>query len=304
MYPEAAPNTVSVIIPTTCELKRASYIERAIQSVLSQTGVDIELIVVVNGNRYDDGIFTTLQSDHRIKVIKRAEGNVSKARYFGLAAARGAFYCFLDDDDEFLPGAMKTRADFLVKHPDADVVVTNGYINTPDDAPLVRESAEQINKDPALAFLRSNWFASPASMFRASTVDLSLLDIEYKFFEWTYLFFLLLSNGKSIKFDPSMTYRVTVDNPLSASKSKEYLLSHATFLGSLQSLNLNSHVKRALIPKYQAALNGAANLHLKDGMMKAAWAAHLKCLMSGGWRYLPYTRRLIFPTFFRPAVRI
>ncbi len=100
---------VSIIIPTTCLAQRASLLRRAIDGVLSQAGVYLELIVVVNGTCFDQTLYSALRTDERFQVLYLPEGNVSAARSAGLRAAQGEFYGFLDDDDEYLPGALFTR---------------------------------------------------------------------------------------------------------------------------------------------------------------------------------------------------
>lgn len=291
--------TISVIIPTTCELKRSDTIERAIRSVEAQEGVAVETVIVVNGDRYDKTLLTKLKANTGMKIIQLAEGNVSLARYKGVLESTGKFFCFLDDDDEFLPDAMHQRVSFLTKHQHADVIVTNGFFHQDGDKLWVPpNSSDYINNDPAGTFLKANWFASPASAFRRSSIDTKIFDIKLKYFEWTYLFFLLLSKGKSIQYSESVTYRVYKDNPLSISKSDEYFRSHLEFLRILQQLPLSPTTQKALKAKQVIALNSLSNYHLTRKDWKSAWIAHFQCLFGGGWRFLPYTRHLILP---RPA---
>jgi hypothetical protein len=121
-----------------------------------------------------------------------------------------------------------------------------------------------------------------------------LFDFQYKYFEWTYLFFLLLSERKRIYFRDALTYRKYEDNPLSISKSVEYGSAYPGFLLKLMALKLEPDVKRGIKAKYLNALNTQANLELSQGRKWRAWQAHLKCLSSGGWRYLAFTRHLLF----------
>ncbi|MES1981090.1 MAG: glycosyltransferase family 2 protein [Pseudomonadota bacterium] len=285
---------VSVIVPTTCEKTRSEFIERAIASILDQAGAELDVIIVVNGDRLDTALLNQLESTAQLRVIRIAEGNVSVARYAGVANARGSFFCFLDDDDEFLPGAIKQRLDIFDRFPDADIVVTNGYVFTDHDEPLVTQPLEsQINGNPAKSFLNCNWFASPASLFRANRIEPAIFDMKYKYFEWTYLFFLLLSQRKSIRFDSCLTYRIYRDHSYSVSKSTEYYSSYPAFLLALNDLPLDTPIRKIISGKYAASLNSLSNMQMSQGCLRQAWIAHIKCLIHGGWRYLPYTRHLL-----------
>ncbi len=269
-------------------------LERAIRSVVSQQGVTLEVLVVVNGNRIEPSLLKQLEDNSDLRVLKREEGNVSAARYHGVCSAKSEFFCFLDDDDEFLPGAMLKRLELFEEHPNADVIVTNGYTYTGRDELHVSVlSAEEINREPAMTLLKMNWFASLAPTFRKATCAASFFNIRYRYFELTYLFFVLISSGKKIVYDASLTYRRFADNPLSSSKSDAYAAFYPTFLQELYALPLEREIKRAINGKYISALNNLSGSHLSGGRMMAAWRAHLECLRRGGWQFLPYTRHLL-----------
>ena len=284
--------TVNVIIPTTCDLRREDLIHRAINSVLKQEQADFELTLVVNGSRVDESLLNRL-SARPIKIIRLAEGNVSQARYAGIVATRGDFFCFLDDDDEFLDGALAHRLTLFDK--DVDCVVTNGWEHSDKDCRLVPvEVATMVAHSPALAFVRHNWFASPGSMFRRGSLDIKLFDIGHRYFEWTLLFFLLISGGKRIRYDDALTYRVWQDSPMSASRTIEYKMAHAHVLGELLGLRLDGEVLAALRLKRQTALNSQSQLQMEQRQWLNAWRSHVACIMAGGWRYLLFTRKLLF----------
>lgn len=292
----AIPPTVSVIIPTTCESARAAGLMRAIGGLLDGQGVAVEVLVVANGARVDAQLLASLQSDSRLRVLRVEEGNVSVARHAGLLAARGAFFGFLDDDDEYLPAALATRLAAFEGRPEVDVVVTNGYEHERGvDRPLITLPAEELQRDLAASFLKQNWFASPAPLFRAASIDPALFAIPHRFFELSYLFFALLSKGCRFHWDAALTYRVHKDTAASASKSADFALAYPAFLESVAALPLPPALRQGLRRKYLSALNAQANAHLAAGRRGPAWRAHLKCLTHGGWAYLPYTRRLLLP---------
>ena len=163
---------VSIIIPTTAESARKQSLERAVQNVLTQNAVAVELIVVVNGDRYDSELVEQLANNPQLQLIRLERPRVSHARLVGLKASKGQFFCFLDDDDELLKGALHTRLSYLTQNPSVDCLVTNGYLCNDIATPFVSEALKaSINRNLAISMLESNWFASAAPLFRRSTVE-------------------------------------------------------------------------------------------------------------------------------------
>ena len=290
---------VSVIIPTICSKARAASLTRAIDSVFLSVNLYIQVIVVVNGEKYDLEAIKALNNDSRLTIIMLPVGNVSLARYEGLMRSAGEFFCFLDDDDELLPDGLTLRANFLKNNNAVDVVVSNGFVsNGGEDIPLVAsDKAEQINANKEKAFLEQNWFASCAPLFRASSINPEIFKINLKHFEWTYIFFLLVSLNINLHFIGTVGYRKYEDNQDSVSKSSEYFMAYPGFLLKLFNLNISLNVKKIIRKKYLTALNGLAKHELSLGLLRRAWGTHFKCVARGGWGFLPFTRHLVMALF-------
>lgn len=288
---------ISVIIPTKCQNTRAELLYRAIDSILKQTDVSVEIIVVVNGDHYDQSLVSHLENIPKLKIIFHKVANVSVARYIGLCHARGEYFCFIDDDDEFLEEAFKIRLALFAKH-DVDFVITNGVLHKAGKDTLVvnSEFAKEILRNPAKSFLQRNWCGSLAPLFKRKSIDPELFNFSFKYFEVTYLFFLLLSQGKRLCFGEEATYRVYEDNPLSVSKTLEYSRAYPEFLLGLGSLPLEKNIKQIIHEKYLTALNMQSNLEMQRGELSMAWKSHVKCLSHGGWQYFAYTRHLLRST--------
>jgi glycosyltransferase involved in cell wall biosynthesis len=92
------PN-VSVIIPN---YNYSQYIGEAVESVLSQTYVNVEIIVVDDGSK-DNSLEVLEIFGDKIKVIAQKNAGVSVARNNGVANSNGEFIAFLDADDVWLP---------------------------------------------------------------------------------------------------------------------------------------------------------------------------------------------------------
>lgn len=87
---------VSIIMPV---YNKEKYIEKAVQSILHQTLQEWELLIIDDGST--DASFEKCKNfnDTRIKLIRVANGGVSRARNIGLNIARGEYVTFIDGDD-------------------------------------------------------------------------------------------------------------------------------------------------------------------------------------------------------------
>ena len=127
---------VSVVIPTA---DRAELVGRAIRSVLAQGHAALDVIVVIDGP--DPATRTTVYGidDARVRTIELG-GRVgaAEARNAGVAASRGEWVAFLDDDDEWLPGKLERQLALAGAFPDADRVIV-GRVAARDARGAVRE---------------------------------------------------------------------------------------------------------------------------------------------------------------------
>ncbi|UQZ91040.1 glycosyl transferase [Deltaproteobacteria bacterium Smac51] len=113
---------VSVIIPT---YNRAATIERAVRSVLDQDYVPLELIVVDDGGADETpGLLAALATDPRLTVLRQDNRGVSAARNLGIKSSQGPLLCFLDSDDEWLPGKLAAQVEFMAANPLSPLVQT------------------------------------------------------------------------------------------------------------------------------------------------------------------------------------
>jgi glycosyltransferase involved in cell wall biosynthesis len=89
---------ISIIVPV---YNVESFIHECIKSILEQTFIDFELILVDDGSSDNSGSICDEYSkiDKRIKVIHKENGGQSSARNRGIDAANGEFIGFVDSDD-------------------------------------------------------------------------------------------------------------------------------------------------------------------------------------------------------------
>ncbi len=77
------------------------FLAACVESVLSQTFADFELILVDDGSKDESGALCDAYAakDSRVRVIHKENGGQSTARNAGVDAARGEYIFFLDSDD-------------------------------------------------------------------------------------------------------------------------------------------------------------------------------------------------------------
>lgn len=134
---------VSVVIPA---YNREATVGRAIESALSQTLADLEVIVVDDAST--DGTARAVESvtDPRVRLLRHETNRrAGAARNTGIAAARGAYVAFLDSDDEWLPGKLERQLAYMEANPEAPASCT-GF--------LLVDGGEAFPRVPALRTYR------------------------------------------------------------------------------------------------------------------------------------------------------
>ena len=112
---------ISVIIPT---YNRRHTLERAIDSVLSQTFEPFEMIIVDDGS--EDGTRDWIKETYpSIKYIYQSNNGVSSARNKGIRSSRGSWIALLDSDDEWMPEKLEEQFISINENPGSLFCHTN-----------------------------------------------------------------------------------------------------------------------------------------------------------------------------------
>ncbi len=162
---------VSVIIPT---YNRASLLRKSIQSVLSQTIKDIEIIVINNFSV--DKTIDVLNSfdDHRIKVINFSNGGIiARSRNRGMLQSTGRYIAFLDDDDLWYPDKLALELKYMESHPEFGVVYSNARIIDENDNMngFLIETGRAKEGEVFQYLLRGNFIAILTVLIRREIID-------------------------------------------------------------------------------------------------------------------------------------
>lgn len=110
---------ISIIIPVYNEKK---YIQSCLNSIISQTYRNIEIIVVDDGSDAETAAICDYYSsiDNRVIVIHKKNEGLSSARITGLNRSTGSWICFSDHDDILSPVAIENFTKFINK--DIDII--------------------------------------------------------------------------------------------------------------------------------------------------------------------------------------
>ncbi len=148
--------SVSCIITTYGRDVR--IVRRALDSILSQTFKDIE-VIIVDDNRGEGSeelsneIKSLEDKEKGISVIMTENGHGAQyARNTGILHSSGEFVAFLDDDDRWLPTKLEKQVKLLRERPECGMCYTDGYRVNEEKAPGKRELIHDNFFDPALTY--------------------------------------------------------------------------------------------------------------------------------------------------------
>ena len=115
---------ISVLIPL---YNKEKEVLRAVNSVLSQTIQDFEIIVVNDGSTDEGPEIVRDIKDSRIRVIDQDNAGVSAARNRGITEAKAELIAFLDADDEWGNDFLETVVNLKNTYTSCKVYATNYY---------------------------------------------------------------------------------------------------------------------------------------------------------------------------------
>lgn len=111
----------SIIVPV---YNVENYINECIQSVLSQTMNDYEIILVDDGSLDECPAICDewAKKESRIKVIHKKNGGISSARNEGIRQSKGRYLLFLDSDDYWVDANVLKKIDAYINRNDVDIL--------------------------------------------------------------------------------------------------------------------------------------------------------------------------------------
>jgi glycosyltransferase involved in cell wall biosynthesis len=183
------PDLVSVVIPVYNSEK---YLEECLNSVLTQTYQNIEIIVVDDGST-DSSPEILKKYSKKINILTQKNNGLASALNLGISKMKGHWFKWFSPDDVMYPYAIETLVDEVKKHPDDTIIYSNWTIM--DDSGNILRKFYESNYNDLLEFdynirlldgqqINVNTTLIPSSLF--DKCDIRKLDdpvaIDYDFF--------------------------------------------------------------------------------------------------------------------------
>jgi glycosyltransferase involved in cell wall biosynthesis len=171
---------LTVVTPT---FRRERQVVEAVKSALDQEGVSVEVVVVDDSEEGSASAAIATLCDPRVTYIRRltpSGGLPALARNDGVRLARGRYVCFLDDDDQLLPGCMHRMVAALDKNPTVGVAVGR-VVSFGQNAEILRRNERWCHRAARNAALTSGWRrgAAAALLFGDSFTSACVIRREY-----------------------------------------------------------------------------------------------------------------------------
>ncbi|WP_279387772.1 methyltransferase, TIGR04325 family [Roseicella frigidaeris] len=170
---------VSVVLPT---YNHELYVAEAIQSVLTQSFDDLELVITDDGSTDDTARIVNSFPDSRISAkIIRPNSGYSNTLNKSLARCKGEYLALHCSDDVFHPGKLERQVAFLDANPGiaavfgkADFIDEHGRPCAPDSHPYEHAFIDDLPDRFAWLrhfFLRGNALCHPTAMMRRAVLS-------------------------------------------------------------------------------------------------------------------------------------
>lgn len=149
-------NLISVIIPV---YNIKEYLERCVNSIISQTFKNLEIILVDDGSTdgSDELCDKMAIKDSRIVVYHKKNGGLSDARNYGIERAKGKYISFVDSDDWIASNMLEDLYNAILKY-DVKLAIceTTFAYNNYNYSPTVSGDTFLLDKIPAYKLLLKN----------------------------------------------------------------------------------------------------------------------------------------------------
>ncbi len=156
----------SVVTPT---YNQGAYIERTIDSVLSQGYPNLEFIIIDGGSKDNTVEVIRKYERHLAYWVSEPDRGQSHAINKGMARASGDYLTWLNSDDWYLPGALQRMSSLLVENPEAGMLVGKGRMLHPSGkVDRLISPPEKITLESLYGWLCGGDFLQPASAFTRS----------------------------------------------------------------------------------------------------------------------------------------
>lgn len=275
---------------------RAASLRRAIASIQTAGPGVTSIMVAVNGPHVSQELMAELSQRTDLQVVRFEEGSLPKTLARTVALVNTDYFGFLDDDDELLPSGLHQRLMLLQSQPEAEIVLSNGYLRTGDGDQDYLQHLDSVLHNPLAAFFVENWLPSCGALFRRASVGAAYFENYHQYAEWSWLAFRLALDKKRFCVLNTPTFRVYADTAGSLSKSSEFRQSYISLYQKMLAANPPLRIRSIIQKKLANAHHDVSSHALAAGQLGQCVRHHVRSLPAG-WRFLPYTRHIIAAVF-------
>lgn len=253
---------ISVVMPV---YNGEKYLNEAIDSVLNQSFIDFEFIIVNDGSTDSSESIILKYKDSRIKYIKQENTGLGGALRNGCNFAEGVYIARMDSDDICVPQRFEFQKEFLDKNPSI-VLVSNSVIYIDESGNTIGRSFT-YNSNFAIKkkFKQGSAICHPSVMMRRSAYISSGGYKDLELLEDLYLWIKLSQQGKLHNLStPFLRYRI-LNNSVSRSITKIQNNFMIQFL--IQMCKENNHIENNIIELnrlYRQAKIDAKGVHATE----------------------------------------
>jgi glycosyltransferase involved in cell wall biosynthesis len=282
--------TVSVLMPVYDP--PLAMLQTAIESILSQTFLDFEFLILNDGSRDEKTRFFLDEAvcrDARLRVFHEPHRGLTPTLNRGLFAARGEFIARQDADDWSEPERLMRQVAYLSGHPGIALAGTEALLHRADGKPLWRQRLPHTPGELSRAFSKGNPLVHGSTMFRREPAlaiggyrEQFHCSQDYDFF-WR-----LMEAGGAVNLDEVLYHYRYTAGAVSAQRAADQARMHraARTLARARQRGEVEDVREALregentfSEAFRAALKQADHLMLA-GDFSAARRAYLRLLQS------------------------
>lgn len=141
---------------------RSSHVERTIESVLAQTDIELELVIVDDGSDNSvKSILNKYRSDHRIVIIEQKNLGLTQALIKGCSQASYEYIARIDAGDTMTENRLFLQSQLLVNNPDVGLVTSWVLMTTEEGYPLYEIKLDPKVLQDAVTSVNSKSIQSP-----------------------------------------------------------------------------------------------------------------------------------------------
>ena len=254
----------SIVIPV---YNKEKFVAKTIESVLSQTFTDYEIIIVNDGSTDQSEAKISVFKDNRIKYYSKKNEGVALARNFGIEKATADYICLLDADDYWHPTFLETMHRYSSELPEQKVFATAIEIETKNKTIQAHYSIPSTSDFEIVNFFDAS--QKECALWTSSVC------IHKSVFEKVGDFDTNIKHGE----DTELWIRIGLQFPIVFIRK---ILARYVYDDKSISRNSNYYFEQYTFDKY--AVEEKKNPALKKYMDLNRFSAVIKCKLHGDWK--------------------